>query len=110
MPVAFSPADAKRIADTVRRVEKMPHNKPANRRRHVTGRGSGGQVMLGKTAEAILKNTTGTVIGWRGGETEEETETEVECKNLFADMEADRWVIYAKIDGAYYLIAGDCGG
>lgn len=66
-------------------------------------------VMLGKTDEAITKGSVGTVSRYIGSDvTEDDSGTNVECKNRFADVDTGKWVAYVKIDGFHYLIAAEC--
>ena len=103
--VGFSPADAKRISDAVRRVERMPLSKPAGRGNHVTG--GEVRIFLGKTNAVIAKGSSGQVSRYEGGS---ETDTGIDdtCKNRFANVASGKWVAYVVIDSAYYLIAAEC--
>jgi hypothetical protein len=105
--LGFSPADVARISETVNYVERMPRNRPANRRRHVTG--GGFAVYLGKTNVAINKGSSGAVSRYEGS-TGTETDTGIDdtCKNRFANVSSGKWVAYVLIDSAYYLIAAEC--
>jgi hypothetical protein len=102
--LGFSPADVARISGAVNYVERLPRNKPGNRRRHVTG---GLAIHLGKTDAAINKGSSGTVSRYEGGS---ETDTGINdtVKNRFGNVGSGKWVAYVLIDTAYYLIAAEC--
>jgi hypothetical protein len=75
-------------------------------RKHVR---NGNAVKLGRTQEAIAKGETGDVVEYLGTDLgEESTGVHFDCKNLYADLLADRWVHFVRCGTVYYLIAGEC--
>lgn len=66
----------------------------------------GQSIFIGKTDEALPKGSSATVSRYVGGD-ETDTGNNDEVRNLFCDVEEDKWVAYALIDGTFYAIAGE---
>ena len=117
--VAFTLADAKRIAKAVRRTEGGDRNSNAlNFGFRPFGEEGGGELRLCKTTAEWLKDTSQTVDVWEdvaegdeaGDETESSGET-VEAYNKLGKVRADCWVLVGKAkNGLWYLVAdaSDC--
>jgi hypothetical protein len=106
--VQFNLADAQRIADVVGEVEG-------------SRRGRNGSTLprgvfalshyLSKTTATWTKGTSQTLtvyVGDGGSETASTGET-VEAWNKFATVQSGKWVMLARANGTFYLVAAECG-
>lgn len=100
-------ASARKLARLVDRFESTPvaeervwheYRSPASRLRQGTA-----GIVIGKTTAAWAKGTTATVAVW-AGDPLADTGNTTTAVNLFADIEADKWV--AMLGG--YLISAEC--
>lgn len=69
------------------------------------------EIRLGKADVDILNGASGAV-SWYRGATGAETDTTINftCKNRFAPVAANDWVMFVKVDAAYYLLPSGGGG
>lgn len=103
----LTPQSARKIANAVDRINSLgmsggewhPH-RPVESRRRTSPASS---IVIGKTTAAWNKGTSATVDVW-AGDPLADTGNTTEAMNLFADIEADKWV--AMIGG--YLISAEC--
>ena len=106
-PVQFKLADAQRIADVVSLVEGS--------RRGRTGSSLSRNVFasshyLSKTTAAWTKGTKATLtlyVGDGGSEAASSGDT-VEAWNKFANVATGKWVMLARANGTFYLVAAEC--
>ena len=82
--------------------EWHPH-RPAETHRRVPATITSATITIGKTTTAWTKGTSATVDVW-AGDPLAATGGTVTAMNLFADIEADKWV--AMLGG--YLISAEC--
>ena len=69
------------------------------------GAPGGAEVHIGKTDAPITKGNSGAVSRYTGAATSEaETTTTDTVKTKFANVAADKWCAYIKIDGTYYML------
>lgn len=105
--VTFDRASAARIADTVRVVEGL-----SGKTRHRPG-GSNAQAAshyLSKTTAAWNKGTNATLSVWVGdmGSEQIQTSVSVVAHNKFANVASGKWVMLARCNGGFYLVAAEC--
>jgi len=106
--VQFTKTAAKAIADTVRIVQAGDRNQP------LMGGSSSAYASshyLSKTSAAWSKGTKATLtlyVGDGGSEAASSGDT-VEAWNKFATVAANKWVMLARANGTFYLIAAECG-
>ena len=101
----LTPQSARKIANAVDRINSLgvsggewhPH-RPAESRRRTSP-----SIIIGKTTAAWDKGTSATVDVW-AGDPLADTGNTATAMNLFADIEADKWV--ALLGG--YLISAEC--
>jgi hypothetical protein len=105
--VTFTHDSAKAIADTVRTVQ-------GGDRKQGGIRGSGSAYAsshyLSKTTAAWAKGTKQTLaihVGNGGSEVASSADT-VEAWNKFSSVAAGKWVMLARANGTFYLIAAEC--
>lgn len=110
--VDFTRGAAERIAAVVRQVEQGNRDGAALTFRKVFEPPSpaGETMRLGKTSAEWLKASTQDIVIY-AGTTLSETATTLTISsvaNKFADVEADKWVMIGRANGAWYLIAAEC--
>lgn len=105
--VTFTHDAAKAIAETVRTVQGGSRNQSG-----ISG-GSHAYASshyLSKTTGAWAKGTSQTLtlyVGNGGSETASSGDT-VLAWNKFSDVQSGKWVMLARANGAFYLIAAEC--
>ena len=100
--VTFDANSAKRIAESVRFTEGMVANRSSGDW-YPKRSGGGATLQIGKTTAAWTKGTTATIAVYAKGDQSATGDT-ADVFNLFADIEADKWVAF--ISG--YLVAAEC--
>lgn len=109
--VDFTRGAAERIAAVVRQVEQGSRDGAAlTFGRALETPPSSKAMRLGKTSAEWLKNSTQDIVIY-SGTTLSETATTLTVQgvaNKFADIEADKWVMIGRANGAWYLIAAEC--
>lgn len=101
----LTPQSAKKIAETIDMVQGRQSSQEgwypyrSVRRQRVAG----ASIIIGKTTALWAKGSSATVAVW-AGDPLADTGTTTTAMNLFADLEADRWV--ALLGG--YLISAEC--
>lgn len=108
--VSFDLASAQRIYRAVRTVEMGNRDQQPLRFRTVLETPPSKSMRLGKTSVEWLKDSTQNIVIY-SGPTLSETATTLTVQgvaNKFADVEADKWVMISRANGAWYLIAAEC--
>lgn len=105
--VQFHEEAAERIVRAVRHVEDSIIRQPPARRRVLDGEGREGLVVKTQAEHKRGETKACTIMIGSPGE-EAESDQEVDCTNLFADLQ-DAIAIAVPIGGAgYYLVAAEC--
>jgi hypothetical protein len=107
--VQFRMRDAERIAGAVQAYETaVRESSPSSLPRAFPG---GAKCLLGKTTASWSKGTSQNITIYNEGVPPSETagETTIEdVWNKFADIEANKWVMFTSFNGHYYVIAAEC--
>jgi hypothetical protein len=105
--VQFTRSAAKEIAETVRVVRGGDRKQPGMGGRNAPYASS--HYLSKTTAEwAVGQNQTLTLyVGTPGSETASSGDTVVAC-NKFAKIASGKWVMLARCNGSFYVIAAEC--
>lgn len=106
--VMFHADDAPRIARAVRHYEDSLTRLPSGRRRAMDGEAREGLVVRTQGLHAKGETKACTILVGTPGD-EQESDLEVNCSNLFADL-TDATAIAVPCGAGYYLVAAECSG
>lgn len=106
-PVQFTKDAAQEIAETVRIVRGGNRGQSAM---HGAANAQAASHYLSKTTSAWTKGTSQTLtiyVGEAGSETASTGDTVV-AWNKFSDIASNSWVMLARANGTFYLVAAEC--
>lgn len=104
--VQFSRQSAEQIAEVVREFHHGDRKAPGRNRRSAP---QAAAHYLGKTSTAWAKNTKATITIYTGEPGSETSSGDtVDAWNKFAAVQSGKWVMLARTNGYWYLIAAEC--
>lgn len=104
--VVFKLADAERIAQAVATVEGARRGRVGSELSRAV---AASPHYLAKTSSAWSKGSSQTLTIWSGTAGSETSSGEtVEAWNKFASVGSGKWVLLARANGTFYLVAAEC--